>query len=232
MHEFMLWIPAAGLPGLVTAYWVCLVLGGGLLLISSLSGSDADAGVDADVDFDADLDADFDADVDVDAEPSSGPEIAAHHAPLTSLATWFSVQFAVFFMAVFGVIGVTLTHLTGIGRGVVLAAAVAGGFVVGQAMHQLLRILRLNSGNSAPQQRDYVNKLARVTVAIRQGKKGEIRLLVRRGERFIPAVSQRLDEAFDIGKPVVVVEYRAGIAQVVSPPEFEALNNHRQGASR
>lgn len=228
MHQYILWIPAAALPGLPTAYWVCLVLGGGLLLISSLSGSDADAGADADVDFDAD--------VDLDAEPASGPasgpEVSAPHAPLTSLATWFSVQFAVFFMAVFGVIGVTLTHLTGLARGVVLAAAVAGGFVVGQAMHQLLRMLRLSSGNSAPQRRDYLNKPARVTVGIRRGKKGEVCLRVRRGQRFIPAVSQQLEAAFEIGDPVVVVEYRAGIAEVVSPPEFQAFNNHRKGASR
>ncbi|MGB2987501.1 MAG: hypothetical protein WBE26_16680, partial [Phycisphaerae bacterium] len=91
---------ALGLPSLATAYWICLIIGGGLLVISSIAGSDTDAGLDADVDTDLSVDGDVDVDVD------------AGHAHASSLATWFSMQFAVFFLAVFGVIGVTMTYMT------------------------------------------------------------------------------------------------------------------------
>ncbi len=228
MTEITLCTLAATLPNLAVAYWVCLVLGGGLLLISSLSGTDSGVESDIDVDFDADLD--FDADIDLDAESPTGLDAAAHGASLTSLATWFSVQFAVFFMAVFGVIGVTLTHLTDLSSGMILAGAAGGGFIVGQGMHQLMRALRRGSGNSATQARDYIYKLARVTVALRNGRKGQITLQVRRGDRFITAISQREDATFDVGDRVVVIAYRAGIAEVVSPPEFEALNVQKKGA--
>ncbi len=84
--------PAVILPELTTAYWVALILGGGLLLISTLAGGDADVDIDMDLDVDVDID--------------------TGHAHAASLATWFSMQFAVFFLAMFGLVGVTMTHLT------------------------------------------------------------------------------------------------------------------------
>ena len=84
-----------------TLYWICLIFGGGLILVSSVSGGDADADVDVDVDayfdayFDMEADVDVDVDADLDAEVDHGGEIAA----AGSLATWFSIRFAVYFMA-------------------------------------------------------------------------------------------------------------------------------------
>ncbi|MBU0618085.1 MAG: hypothetical protein KKI02_10240, partial [Planctomycetes bacterium] len=56
---------------LTTVYWACLIVGGGLMLLSMLGGdSDADVSVDTDVDvgFDADVDLDADGAFDVDAD--------------------------------------------------------------------------------------------------------------------------------------------------------------------
>ncbi len=129
-------------------------------------------------------------------------------------------------MAVFGLIGVTLTHLTEQTTGVVLAGALAGGLVFGQGAHQLLRTLRRTSGDSTPQPEDYVDKPGRVTVSITPPQKGEVALQVGRAERFIPAISKRIDANFKPGDQVAVVAYRDGVAEVVSREEYEFLTGH------
>ena len=126
MLDTTMTIPAISVPELTTVYWVCLIVGGGLLLISSIAGTDADAGFDADVDVDVDVDAGVDA----------------GHAHASALASWFSIQFIVFFMAMFGLVGVTLTHLTRLmlggmlsrGRGRILNVASTAAFQPGPLM--------------------------------------------------------------------------------------------------
>lgn len=211
---------------LTTVYWACLIVGGGLLLISSLAGGHGDA--DLGGHFDGDLgDISLDAHVDVGADFHAPADVAgdvhAGHAGATSLASWFSVQFVVYFMAMFGLIGVTLTHLTDTGGGVTVAAATLGGLLVGQGVHQLLRKLRRTSGNSTTQLADYLNKIARVTIDMSHQSTGEVALNVGSNERFLPAVSKREDVKFSRGDAVAVVEYQGGVAQVVSREEFEFL---------
>jgi hypothetical protein len=265
MSELILLGLMAQFPVLTALYWICFIVGGGLLLISTLMGSHADAGIDADIGMDADIggidadvggvDADIgvdadvsvDADVGVDADVSVDADVGADvdvspghvggdvhadhvhvehtHPGAASLANWFSIRFVIFFMAVFGLIGVVLTHLTDTSSGLAAGWAVLGGLVVGQGVHQLIRKLQRTSGDSTPQARDYVNKLARVTIAITYPRKGEIALHVGRGERFVPAVSKREGSSFKTGEEVAVVGYSGGIAEVVSREEFEFLQN-------
>ena len=135
------------------------------------------------------------------------------------------MQFVVYFMAMFGLIGATFTHLTDTGAGVTLAVAAAGGIIAGQGVHQLLRKLRRTSGNSTTQLTDYVNKTARVTIDMTHQNTGEVALQVRGTERFLPAVSKREDAEFLRGDTVTVVEYQGGMARVVSREEFEFLSN-------
>lgn len=211
---------------LTTVYWACLIVGGGLLLISSLAGGHGDA--DLGGHFDGDLgDISLDAHVDVGADFHAPADVAGDvhldHAGATSLASWFSVQFVVYFMAMFGLIGVTLTHLTDTGGGVTVAAATLGGLLVGQGVHQLLRKLRRTSGNSTTQLADYLNKIARVTIDMSHQSTGEVALNVGSNERFLPAVSKREDVKFSRGDAVAVVEYQGGVAQVISREEFEFL---------
>lgn len=203
MFDAALTTLAVSLPELTTLYWVCLIVGGGLIVISSVAGGDADAGFDADLDVDLDVDTGY-----------------AHASALTS---WFSIQFVVFFLAMFGVVGVTMTHLTQRTSGVVLTIAFSAGLLVGQGVHQLLRKLRRSSGDSTPKVADYVNKLARVTITVANEKKGEIALRVGRSDRFIPALARHSDDTFSPDQQVGVVAYRDGVAEVVSREEFEFL---------
>lgn len=197
---------AAALPALMTIYWISLIVGGGLLLISTLAGGDTD------------LDLDIDTDASVDGHAEAG------HAQAASLASWFSMQFVVFFMAMFGLIGVTLSYLTDSTPGITLAGAAVGGLLVGQGAHQVLRKLRQNSGDSTPRPDDYVNKLARVTVVVADGKTGEVALRVGRADRYVPAVAKHAKDTFNSGQQVGVVAYHDGVVDVVSREEYEFLN--------
>ncbi len=211
MYELSLFPLAAGTVTIATVYWICFIVGGGLLVISSLSGADTDAGIDADVDLDMDVDADFDADSDFDGGHGG------------ALASWFSLQFVVFFTAVFGAVGVVLTHLTDTGSRATLGTAVAVGLLFGQGAHQILRTLRRSSGDSTPQPKDYIDKPARVTMAIAPPNKGEIVLRVGRADRHVPAISKRVDATFHVSDEVAVVGYEGGIAEVISRKEYEFL---------
>ena len=214
---------------LTTAYWACLIVGGGLAVLSALGGSDSDVDVETDVGFDVEADADFDFDadtefeIDADAEIDMGTHADVAHAghAAADLSTWFSMRFVVFFAAVFGAVGVILTHMSEQGVGATAGLAIVGGLVVGQGVHQLFRYIRQTSGDSKPQPRDYVNKLARVTIAIMPPNKGEVALQVRQTRRYAPAVASGETAGFQVGTDVVVVAYRAGVARVVSREEFE-----------
>jgi len=219
---------AVAFPDLTAWYWIALIVGGGLLLISTLAGGQGDAGVDVDtgldVDVDAGVDVGVDGDVDIGGDVHAGHGHAAHgHAG--SLASWFSMQFLVFAAAVFGLVGVTLTHLSDQTAGVVFSAALIGGLVFGQGVHQVLRSIRRTSGDSTPQAADYVNKIGRVTVRVTHKDRGEVAVHLRQGERFLPAVSQRPDATFVPGEQVGVVSYEAGTAQVISREEYEFLHD-------
>lgn len=201
----------------VSLYIICLVVGGGLLLISTVFGGDADAGVDADLDIDVDADADFD----IDTHAGGGA---------MSLSSWFSVQFVVYFAAVFGFVGTVLTYLSEVSAGAGLGIAIASGLVVGQAVHQLVRYLKRNSSDSSTQIEDYINQPARVTVAIQPPRRGEVAVRIGDGERFVPARTRRPDDSFRIGEAVVVVAIAGGVAEVVSQTEYEFVTGESNEA--
>jgi hypothetical protein len=219
-------------PTLIGIYWICLIVGGGLLLLSAFAGGDSDVDADADLDFDADADVDFDADadvdldadadVDMDADVDVGAVHAGHavHAGTSMLATWFSVRFVVFFVAMFGAFGVIGSYLTDFGTWTSFAVALGAGLVIGQGVHHLFRHLKQSWTDSAPQPQDYVNRLSQVTIPIEHPYKGEVVLQVRGMRRYSPAVSGEEGRSFAVGDEVVVVGYRAGVARVVSREEF------------
>ena len=208
-------VGATVLATLKTVYWICTILGGGLLVVSTATGGDAggDVDVDVDADFDADLDADLDADVGVDTDVSVEDlgHVEAGHAGAAgvgaghggALALWggFSVRFVVLCMAVCGVVGVVLTYLSNVNAALTFGIALVAGVAVGQVVHQLVRMLKRTSGDSTPRPQDYVNKLARVTIPFAQPNQGEIALQVRPTRRPVPAVAPRCGAGVGRGGP-------------------------------
>ncbi len=200
-------------------YVISLIVGGGLLAISAVFGGDAEA----DVDFDAG--AEIDADVDLDGELDTGGA-----GPL-DLSSWFSMRFLIYFAAAFGLVGTALTWMSDASSTRVLASALIGGTLVGQIAHQLFRYLVRSSSNSATKTKDYNNKTARVTVAIRPSARGEVAIRIGDRERFVPARARRDDDAFDTGATVGVVAFENGTARVVSTNEYEFTSKTRKGGT-
>lgn len=229
----------AAASGLTTIYIICLIAGGGLLVISILFGSHSDMSVDHPLDADLGLDVDahvgVDADVAVDADVPAdvGADVHAGHADLAhagvSLASWFSIQFVVYLVAVFGLVGTVLSYTTSLGPVPVLLIALGAGGAVGQGVHQTLRHLRRTSGDGAASNRDFVNTHARVTIAIGPGQWGEVAVHVRGRERFVPAVARRADDRFDVGDRVGIVAFANGTAEVVSRQEYDFINEPKVG---
>ena len=69
---FLATILAITLPGLTTVYWTCLILGGGLLLISTLAGAHTHADISTDAPLHTDLDVGVDASVHTDVSGDIG----------------------------------------------------------------------------------------------------------------------------------------------------------------
>jgi hypothetical protein len=209
---------------LLTVYIISLVVGGGMLLFSSVLGGHAstDVHVDGGFDFSTDVHTDLPSDMHVD--PSGGADggldsVFPHGHEWFSLTSWFSVSFVVYFLAVFGLVGTTLTLFSDLQSHGVAGLAALCGLVAGQGVHQLLRFLRRTSGNSAPRAAEYVNRPARVTVAINGRNKGEVAVCVRGGTRFIPAVARQEGGRFSKGDRVTIIALNEATAEVVAQEE-------------
>lgn len=225
------------IPSLTPVYVVCLIVGGGLLVISTVFGGDHDVdtgGVDADVHLDvhADVHADLDAGVDphvdfhpeTDVHAETATDATSHTDHALSIASWFSIRFVVYFAAMFGLTGTVMSFMTEASKGITLVVSVIGGVVVGQGVHQTMRALRRTSGDSSVTAGDFVDKEARVTVAIKPPARGEVAVRVGDAERFLPAVAGRTDDTFASGERVVITSYSAGTAEVVSLEEHEFVS--------
>ncbi len=214
----------AEFPSLGGVYVVSLIVAGGFLVVSTFLGGDSDVDVDVDIDADFDLEVDVEGDVDVDSVTDAAEGALA-------LSTWISVRFLIYFAAMFGMVGTILTLTSEMGPGRVLAYAVMGGFVVGQIAHQVFRYLKKTSSDSSTHVKDYVNKIGRVTVAIKPRARGEVAIQIGDNERYVPAKAKRSNEAFESGQSVGVIDYRAGTALVVSRKEYDFLNESNEGGT-
>lgn len=212
-----------------TVYWACGGTGVALLLISMLGAHNSNADFDVDAGAAGGLDVDVHVDVDADiggAVDAHGADLGGHHddgvfGDATSISTWFSMRFLVFFVAIFGLIGLVMTYMTQVGPNGSLGIALACGLVGGQGVHQTFRRIMKTSGNSAASIGDYMEKVGRVTIPIDPPQKGEITIDVRGGQQYIPAVSKHADTRFSVGDEVVVVEYNGNAATVISRKEFD-----------
>ena len=206
-------------------YVIALIVGGGLLLLSLFLGGHGNADVHADLSGDLGMGAhvpgDFHHGADIGHHTSGGHGL--------SLASWFSLQFAVYFLAMFGLIGTTMTFIAKVGPEVVLTSAVVGGLLVGQLVHQALRALKRSGVGSDLTAEDFLKRPARVTIAIEPPRRGEIAVPSRSGERFLAAVSRRGDDRFKVGDRVVVVGLSNGVAEVLSKEEYAFVSDSNAG---
>ncbi|MCB9616490.1 MAG: NfeD family protein [Sandaracinus sp.] len=162
---------------LMYLYIAALVLGGVLLGASLLlGGHDAD-GPDADgPDVDADVDADVELEADADGLDKDLDVGAA------SDAFWIlrSFRFWMFFLAFFGLTGVTLDGLGLVDTSWITAVlSVVMGAIAGGGAATAFRMLASDETAEAAGASDYVGKSAKVLVAPKRGTVGKVRVEVK-----------------------------------------------------
>lgn len=141
---------------MLALYVIGLVIGGGLLLFSLLSGGDGEAGDGLD---------------EGELEGEAGGASHASALPVTSLFFW------TFFLAFFGLAGVLLNLLAPeVGTWLITGLAAGVGVVVALVAVRVLRRLGRGQVDSSTRPEDVVGRLGRVVVPVGQGRPGKVRV--------------------------------------------------------
>ena len=193
-----------------TVYLVCLIVAGGLALLSAFGnfldfGVNGDAALALDVDLDFDTDADF-ADV-------SGSHPVTGGAPAASIFSLRALLFAVFG---FGAAGTVLTALGAAPASpLTLILSVGAGLFVGLSVGDLLAYLKRSDTHSRPGDQGFRGLTGRVVLPLGADRPGQV--VVRRGERehTVRALPHPAAHSEPAGwKRVMIVEMKSGIAYV------------------
>lgn len=213
---------------LLATYVGALVLGGGLLVVSALMGGDDH---DADLDHDIDADADLDADADVDADHDG-------HVPVGD-AMWLpvlSIRFWTFFLAFFGLTGLSLeglrvAGLVGAPWGVVLGLSIVAGVASGWLVSKIIQQLKHEKVSSeVVPEHDYAGKAAEVLLDVAPGDPGLVRLDVKGVSIDVTAVLATPDVGpFKRGTKVIVLGFEHGKVRVAP---FETGDDDARSAER
>jgi membrane protein implicated in regulation of membrane protease activity len=185
-----------------------LILGGGLLLVSLLTGGDAE-----EVELGHGGEVDLAHGADVGAGEGAGGHGHGGVLPLTSLTFW------TFFFAFFGLTG-TVLSLTGLAGGALTAALAVGvGLVAGVGMGQAMRRLRRSRVDSAVGPEDLVGSLGRVTLPVGGGHVGKVCVELK-GRSVEVLAHGDADELLGRGHQVLIHEVlQNGTVRVVSAEE-------------
>lgn len=195
-------------------YLAALVLGMGTLslqfVLSHVGGADGDGDVD-DLQLDGDAgELAADGDVDHALEVAEHGELAHADAGSASIVgdavgVFLSMRFWTFALMAFGLVGSLLHYLDLASFGIGLALSVVAGLVSGFTAGFTFRMLKGGVSSSTGHD-ETIGKMARVTVGLRKGGIGKIRVEVRGNTVDMLAVTDS-DEVAP-GQEVVVVEHR------------------------
>jgi len=201
-----------------TVYLVCLVVAGGLALLSAF-GDFLDFGVEGDAALDLDLDLEFETDADF--ADVGGPHLETGGAPAASI---FSLRALLFALFGFGAAGTLLTALGAAPASpLTLALSVGAGLSVGLSVGALLAYLKRSDTHSRHGDEGFRGLIGRVILPLGTDAPGQVR--VRRGQReftvrALPHPAAHSEPAE--WKRVMVVEMKSGIAYVGPLEDDEA----------
>ena len=199
-------------------YLFSVIVGGVLLASSILLGGHEDADLDGG-DADVDMDLDADADADADADGGLDKDIGGHGDISGFLFLFLSLRFWIFFLAFFGLTGLTLDMLNLVSSAWLgLGLAVSMGLVTGLGATSLIRKLGTDTSGSAVTSRDYVGKTARVLVPFGGASTGKVRVDIKGNSVDLLATGLE-DEGFEGREEVLIVEMdgpRARVARLDS----------------
>lgn len=191
------------------AYLASLVFGGVLLGSSVLFG-----GHDAHVDGHVDMEGALDGTSDLDGHGSDRDGFLAGDGANIFFFLG-SLRFWTFFVAFFGLTGITLDGLGLIDNPMItLALSVGMGFLTGAGTAGAIRALANDESGSGAHSGDYVGRMAKVIVPVRSGGIGKVRVEVK-GQ--LVDVLATCDEALATSEEALIIEMegtRAKLARI------------------
>jgi membrane protein implicated in regulation of membrane protease activity len=207
---------------MLTAYLVCLLIGGTFIAGSALFGGqdhgDADSDLDHDVSggLDHEVDAEAGAELDADHGEALVP-VGEAHGTADTAPLWLpflSMRFWTFFLAFFGLTG---TVLTGLGlwssQLLIAPASLAMGLGSGYGVSAVLGRLRRQTISSSLQEQDYIGATGRVLLPISRGQPGKVRLELQ--GRILDLIAETDDEQMlGARQEVLVYGMERGVAKV------------------
>lgn len=187
----------------LTVYIVAAILGGGLIVFSALGGLHAQG----------DLDVGDPGHADVGDHGGDG-----HHGHDSEGAgafwlPFFSLRFWTYAVGTFGLLGCLLTLFTPTPAPTVALVSAATAAVMGTVASVVVRMLVRADRSSAAGLDDFYGVEGRVTVPVRPGLPGKVRVTVKGDVIDLIAVGAS-DEEIEAGTPVVVVDMEGSTARV------------------
>jgi len=171
-------------------YAIALIVGGGIVLLQALGGSDHDIGA---------------------AEAS----LDAHHAPAgPGILSTRSVMFALF---AFGLVGGALHVLRLASPAASLALAVASGVVAGLVAGLAFRALGQPGASGEAGLHEARGQRARVLVPCARAQRGKIRARIK--GQLVDMMATTDEAQIGAGREVLIVDVKDDVAHVVTAPE-------------
>lgn len=199
---------------MLVLYLFCLVVGGGLLLVS-LFGADGDADPHGGVEIEADG---------LDAPPGEMADADGWvHAGEWGVAREFlSVRSLFYFLAGFGATGLLMEALTSASPGVAAAWALIAGMLGAGAAGTLYALLRRSESGRVPTGTGHLlGQPARVVLPVVHGRRGKVRAVVGGREvEFLARLYGAEEPECPRGATVVIVDLDGETALVTPAPSL------------
>ncbi|MFQ3586817.1 MAG: NfeD family protein [Fimbriimonadaceae bacterium] len=194
-----------------------MVIGGGLIALSLL-GSFGGHGADADVGAGDGIDGGVSGDGGTDGIDHAGDHgDGGFHEHLW--LPFFSIRFWTYFAFVFGASGLLLSLFRASAEPLTLILSMGAAVGMGLLVAYLMRWIRSNEADGSARLDDVLGRVGRVTVPIREGQTGRIRVNVKGDEIDYLALADQ-SGTFDEGEEVIVVGVEGNQARVVPKSEL------------
>ena len=187
------------------------IFGAILILTSILFGGDKE--IDKDIDLGS-VDIDAEGDIDVDAD-GDGDAHFGHNLDDAGNIIWspfLSLRFWTFFLGAFGLSGILMTQMGSTEPFVGISSSILG-FAIGYGTALLFQYLKKNSVTLETSSASFVQQEGQVTLPIRIGKQGKIRIKINKEITDLIAITQD-NRDIEIGSKVIIISMKDGVANV------------------
>ncbi|MCX7735951.1 MAG: NfeD family protein [Candidatus Kapabacteria bacterium] len=203
---------------MLTLFLVCLIIGGGLLAFSLLSGTHDSSNLDHSADFQMDSEINVEGDINTEGhfsvEPTSA-HIESHNFEAAETVKFFSLRNFIYFLTFFGLTGTLLT-LFDINSIVSLLSSLGIGVLSYLFGYKLMKYFKTSETGEIINIYSLIGRTGKVELDIIGTNKGKI--LVNVGGRLIELIAMKSEtddsDSFKSGEEVLITDIQNNIAIV------------------